>query len=338
MRPKGSAEELERRRLRAARLLQKGNGVREVGRLVGAAPSSVSRWKQELDEGGLEALKAKPHPGRPARLSTEQKKQLEHVLLKGPQAAGFATDLWTLPRIAKVIEHEFGVRYHPGHVWHVLRKMGWSCQKPERRARERDEPAIKQWRTEDWPNLKTNARDRGWSIVLIDESGFMLQPVVRRTWAPKGQTPIQYSWDRHDRLSVITAITVSPVRQRFGLYFRIHDHNITSVEVMDFLTKLHYCLRRKFIVVLDRLNAHRKAVRLLQTAHPDWFEEAWLPAYAPELNPVEMVWNHTKYADLANFIPENLNHLHQAVTESLEHTRTQGQLIRSCFQHARLEL
>ena len=76
------------------------------------------------------------------------------------------------------------------------------------------------------------ARDRGWSIVLIDESGFILQPVVRRTWAPKGQTPIQYSWDRHDRLSVISAITMSPVRQRFGLYFRIHRHNITFVEVM----------------------------------------------------------------------------------------------------------
>jgi len=173
---------------------------------------------------------------------------------------------------------------------------------------------------------------------LIDESGFMLQPVVRRTWAPKGQTPIQCSWDRHDRLSVITAITMSPVRQRFGLYFRIHRHNITFAEVMAFLTLLHRCLRRKFIVVLDRLNAHRKAVRLLQAAHPDWFEVAWLPAYAPELNPVEMVWNHTKYADLANFIPEDIHDLHQAVVASLDNTRTQGHLFRSFFKHAGLEL
>jgi transposase len=154
MRPKGSAKELETRRSLAARLLQEGMGVREVGRLVGAAPSSVSRWKQALDEGGLEALKGKPHPGRPARLSKEQKKQLEQVLLKGPQAAGFATDLWTLPRVTQVIEREFGVRYHPGHVWYILRDMGWSCQKPERRARERDEAAIEQWRTEEWPEVK----------------------------------------------------------------------------------------------------------------------------------------------------------------------------------------
>ena len=99
MRPKGSAKELEIRRLLSARLLQQGTGVREVGRLVGAAPSSVSRWKQALDEGGLEALKGKPHPGRPARLGAEQKKQLAQILLKGPQAAGFATDLWTLARV-----------------------------------------------------------------------------------------------------------------------------------------------------------------------------------------------------------------------------------------------
>lgn len=162
MRPKGSAKELETRRLLAGRLLQEGKGVREVGRLVGAAPSSVSRWKQELDEGGLEALKAKLHPGRPARLSTEQKKQLEQVLLRGAPAAGFATDLWTLARVAQVIEREFRVRYHPGHVWYILRDIGWSCQKPERRARERDEEAIEQWRTEDWPEAqKTHATEAG---------------------------------------------------------------------------------------------------------------------------------------------------------------------------------
>jgi tRNA U34 5-methylaminomethyl-2-thiouridine-forming methyltransferase MnmC len=185
---------------------------------------------------------------------------------------------------------------------------------------------------------KKRAHDQGWSIVLIDESGFMLHPVVRRTWAPKGKTPIQYSWDRHDRLSVISAITLSPVRQRLGLYFSIYSHNITFVEVMAFLTTIHRCLGRRFILVLDRLSAHRKAVRLLQAAHPDWFEVVWLPAYAPELNPVEMVWNRTKYTDLANFIPEDLHDLHQAVTTSLDNTRTQGDLIRSFFRHASLEL
>jgi transposase len=173
--------------------------------------------------------------------------------------------------------------------------------------------------------------------VLIDESGFMLQPVVRRTWAPRGQTPIQYSWDRHDRLSVIAGITVSPLQRRLGLYFQVHDHNITSEEVITFLYLLHRHLRRKFIVVMDRYSAHRKAVRLLREAKVDWFEVEWLPSYAPDLNPVEMVWNHTKYGDLANFIPDDVEELRQAVCTSMGDTRLNTHLIRSFFRHAQLE-
>lgn len=136
------------------RLLLEGKGVREVSRLTGAAPSSVCRWKEDLERGGLEALKAQPHPGRPARLTSQQKQELDGILLQGARAAGFSTDLWTLARVTEVIEHEFGVRYHPGHVWYILRDMGWSCQKPERRARERDEEAIAGWRKEEWPRVK----------------------------------------------------------------------------------------------------------------------------------------------------------------------------------------
>ena len=102
----------------------------------------------------MEALKAKPHGGRRSRLTPEQKKTLEQVLVEGSRATGFATDLWTLSRVARVIERLFGVKYHPGHVWYILRDMGWSCQKPERRARERDEVAIEGWRKCDWPRIK----------------------------------------------------------------------------------------------------------------------------------------------------------------------------------------
>lgn len=154
MRPKGSAEVLEARRLEAGRQLLAGKGIREVARLVKASPSSVKRWKEALEEGGLEALAAKPHPGRPPRLTAEQKEDLAAILLRGPRAAGFPTDLWTLPRIAKVIEVHFQVKYHPAHVWRILRGMGWSAQKPERRARERDEEAIRRWREEEWPRIK----------------------------------------------------------------------------------------------------------------------------------------------------------------------------------------
>jgi transposase len=173
----------------------------------------------------------------------------------------------------------------------------------------------------------------------MDETGFMLQPVVRRTWAPRGQTPIQYSWDRHDRLSAISALTLAPLRRRCGLYFQLHDDNIRFKAVMAFVRLVHRRLRRKFILVLDRANPHRKAIRLLSEAGVDWLEVEWLPPYAPDLNPVEMVWNHTKYADLANFLPHDVHDLHRAVTSSIGATRSAGaKLIRSFFAHAGLAL
>jgi transposase len=166
----------------------------------------------------------------------------------------------------------------------------------------------------------------------------MLQPVRRRTWAPTGKTPIQCSWDRHDRLSVISAITISPQRQRLGLYFRIHPNNIRSEQVVPFLGWLHRALARQFILVLDRYSVHPKSVRLLRAKHPGWFSTEWLPAYAPELNPTEQVWDHTKYSDLANFLPEAVAHLGKELESSLCQQRCKPQLLRSYFQHAKLIL
>lgn len=157
MRPKGSAAQLEARRHRAAALLRKGLGVREVARQVGASPSSVSRWEEAMKKGGSRALAAKAQPGRPARLSGPQKARLLQLLLQGPQAHGYASQLWTLPRVVQVIEKNFGISYHPAHVWKILRACGWSAQKPARLARERDDEQILRWRRRRWPDVKKGA-------------------------------------------------------------------------------------------------------------------------------------------------------------------------------------
>jgi transposase len=154
MRPKGSAETLEMRRRIAGEMLKKKMGIREVARLVHASPSSVLEWKRRLDEDGDAGLKARPVPGAPSRLKDEQKKALLDVLTKGAKASGYSTEIWTLERVAEVIKKLYGVSYHPSHVWRLLREANWSAQKPERRARERDEAKIKQWKEEDWPRIK----------------------------------------------------------------------------------------------------------------------------------------------------------------------------------------
>lgn len=154
MRPKGSAAELEVRRRLAVRLLSQGKSRSEVAELVGASLSSVKRWKAAWKKGGVEAIAAKPHPGRKPKLTNAQKRQLERMLLRGPRAAGFSGGLWTCSQVAEAIRRRFGVIYHVDHVPRILQSLGWSCQKPELRARERDEAAIERWRTREWPRIK----------------------------------------------------------------------------------------------------------------------------------------------------------------------------------------
>lgn len=154
MRPRGSPEALEQRRLRAIALLRGGMPPVEVARRVGADRRSVRRWRAAHRRGGLRGLAAKPAPGRPPKLDANAKLKLERRLLAGAQACGFPTDLWTCPRVAELIRREFGVRYHVDHLGRLLRSLGWTPQKPQRRARERDEAAIQRWIKADWPRIK----------------------------------------------------------------------------------------------------------------------------------------------------------------------------------------
>lgn len=172
--------------------------------------------------------------------------------------------------------------------------------------------------------------------MILDETGLMLQPLVRRTWAPSGQTPVMYSWDRHDRLSVIAALTLAARRRRIGLYFAVQDRNVTAEEVEAFLRQVQRHLRRSLIVILDRWSVHRKAAKAL--AGDDRFRVEWLPPYAPDLNPVEHVWGHTKYGDLANYIPQDLVDLRVELDGSMAQTRGRPELLRSFFHAAELEL
>lgn len=155
MRPLGSAEQLEKRRRKAIALLQSGKTYREVARITRAALSSVVRWQQAYHRDRRKGLAARPTPGRPSRLTGAQREQLRQWLLEGAGAAGYTTELWTLKRIAHLIESRFGIRYSLGGVWSLLREgLNWSSQKPERRARQRDERAIEQWKRTRWPNIK----------------------------------------------------------------------------------------------------------------------------------------------------------------------------------------
>lgn len=152
---------LEQRRDEAAVLLQQRVRPAEVARRLGVTRQSVSRWQTTLREHGRVGLRRAKRAGRPPALTAADLKRVERALKAGPEAQGYATGLWTLARVGQLIEAQCGVRYSKPWVWHLLRRLGWSCQRPTGQARERDEAAIRRWKRVEWPRLKKTPPAKG---------------------------------------------------------------------------------------------------------------------------------------------------------------------------------
>ena len=174
-------------------------------------------------------------------------------------------------------------------------------------------------------------------LVFLDESGFMLTPTVRRTLAPRGKTPILKRWDRHDRISAISAVTVSPKRRRLGLYFRLlpDDANAHGEDTVAFLRRLRGHLPGPMTVLWDRSNIHDRSrvVRAYLAGRPEIKTEK-LPGYAPETNPDELVWEHTKHGRLANFTPEDTAELRSALIAEFRRLHRRPELLSAFIRHA----
>jgi transposase len=153
---------LEKRRFQAVRLLEKNDlNQSEIARRLRVCRQTVNRWADELQTGGREALKKARHVGRKPELTETDRQSLQELLLQGPEKLGYETPLWTCARVAHLIDNQFGVEYHPGHVWKILDDLGWSCQRPVGRARERNEEAIRHWRRVEWPAMKKKPKKKG---------------------------------------------------------------------------------------------------------------------------------------------------------------------------------
>ena len=329
---------MEQRRRQAVQAVHAGDSVKDVARIMGVGPRSIYRW---LDlERVPDGLAAKPHPGPATRLSLEQQRELDRLLRQGAQAHGWPNQLWTTQRIAELIHRHFGVSLHHDHVGRFLRqRLKWSPQKPRRRARERDEDGIERWKRDTFPDIVIAAGRRNAHVVFLDESGFMLTPTVRRTWAPQGQTPLLSCWDRRDRLSAISCITVSPQQARLNFYFTVlpDNRNAKAADIVAFLRQLKGQLGGPFTVIWDGSNIHSrsKEVRAYLAKHSEIVAET-LPGYAPELNPDEGVWGWTKYGRLANLAATNTLELRRRIEDEFKQLRENRQLLGSFIWEADL--
>jgi transposase len=325
----------EWRRLRAVVLKQQGWHQRDIGRALGVSEETVSRWLARARDGGPAALRAQPRSGHPPKLSTAQKRLIPEFLRHGPEAYGFRGEVWTCARAARVIEEEFGVRYHKDHVGRLLKELRWTPQVPIERAIQRDDEAIERWRNEVWPELQRRARCERRTLVLADEAGFYLLPGVVRTYAPEGLTPVLREKLSRDHLSVMGGMTPEG-----KVYTLTRQESLTGMDSIEFLIHLGYVASDRLLVIWDGSPIHRRAeVQEFVSGTRGGVRLEPLPGYAPDLNPWdEGGWHHLKHVEMRNLVCLDLEQLHEEFHFAVGRLRHKPHLVRSFFAQAGLTI
>jgi transposase len=343
MRPEGTPLELQRRRRLAVARLAEGYSTEEVADFLDVTPRSVWRWLAAFRREGDGGLTARPGfgLGPPPKLTRTREKIVLRWLSDSPTEYGFPTDLWSAPHLARLIEQEFDVHFHPNYLSTWLRRRGYTPQKPRRVPRERDDRAIARWLARDWPRIKQKARRRGACLLLMDESGLLMAPLLRRSWAPRGHPPQSETKAGHrEKVSVVAALWLPPSRDRLHLaYQTLVNGYFTNVEVAEFLRGAVQGLPGPVIALWDGGTMHKGGpIRALVEESRGGLDIEPLPAYAPKLMPVEFLWRWLKYGRLCNFAPRDGCHLNEAVVRELDAIGDNQVLLSSFFHQSELPL
>jgi transposase len=322
--------------MRAWHLKQQGWAQRQIAAALGVTEGAVSRWLAAAEAEGPEALRTRSRGRPPAKLTDAQKRLIPDCLWHGPEAYGFRGEVWTCARVARVLEEEFGVTYHPDHVGRLLKELHWTPQVPITRAVQRDEEEIESWRTDVWPRLWQQARQERRTLVFADESGFYLLPGVVRTYSPEGLTPVVYEWQTRDHLSVMGGVT-PPGK----VYVLVRRESLNGLHTVELLLHLLRHAGPRLLVIWDRSPIHRRAeVKEFlgsKAGRGIWVEP--LPAYAPDLNPWDQgAWHHLKHVEMRNLVCLDLEELHLELHLAIGRLRQKKHLIPAFFASAGLKL
>jgi len=326
----------EWRRLRAVQLDRMGWLEVDIAAALGVNKGTVSRWLTIAAAEGAGALRAHPSAGHPPKLTTEQLQRIPEFLSYGAEAYGFRGEVWTCPRIAQVINLEFGVSYHQDHVSRLMKELGWTPQVPNTRAIQRDEVAIKRWRLETWPELRRKAVRERRTLVFVDESGFYLLPGIVRTYGPKGRTPVIDKLLTRDHLSVMAGFTPDG-----KLYTLVRAESLSSLHSVTFLEHVLRHAGRRLLVVWDGSPIHRwgEVPEYLSGPQGKKISVEPLPGYAPDLNPWDQGgWHHLKHVEMGNLSCMDLDELHLELHLAIGRLRQKPHLIRSFFAAAGLRI
>jgi transposase len=320
--------------MRALDLARQGWRQCDIAVALDASKGAVSRWLAAARRGGPEALRSHPAPGAAAKLTAEQFRLIPDFLWHGAEAYGFRGDAWTCGRVAGVVREEFGVSYSKSQVSRLLKRLGWTPQVPITRAIQRDEGAIARWRDEAWPALKARARRERRTPVFVDESGFYLLPGAVKTYSPRGRTPVLDEWQTRDHLSVMGGVTTEG-----KVYSLVRPTSLNGAHSIEFLLHLGRMVSGRVLVIWDGSPIHRRAeVQEFVAEANGGVRLESLPAYAPDLNPVEWLWRHLKEVELRNLTCLDLEQLHMELHLALGRVRQRQELVLSFFEGAGLKL
>jgi transposase len=341
MRSAGPTAVQEYRRCLAVQRVTEGHSPQEVADFLGVDARSVRRWLAAYRRQGGAGLTARSGAGRPPQLTTTQEKIVLRWLSDSPTEHGFTTELWSAGRLSQLIKADLGAHFHPHYLAAWLRQRGYTPQKPQRVPREKDNDAIAQWLAQDWPRIKNKARRRGACLLLLDESGLLMAPLVRRSWALRGHPPTLKQKSGHrEKVSVAAAFWLPPARDRVCLaYQSLVNGYYLNVEVAEFLNAAVAGLPAPVIVLWDSGSMHKGGpIRAAVEESGGRLDIEPLPPYASTLMPVEFLWRWLKYGRLCNFAPRDAQDLNEAVHRELDAIRDNHALLTSFFHQSDLPL
>ena len=282
---------LEALRMRAVQQIEDGAHPEDVADALGMNRSTVYGWLAKYREGGIEALKAKPVPGRPPKLSGAQLQRLYRLVVgNDPRQLQFEFALWTRDMVRELIRREFDVRLSPVSVGRLLRKLGFSPQRPLWRAWQQNPEAVARWKAEELPAIRREAARVGATIWFADEAGIRSDYHAGTTWAPVGQTPVVKTTGARHAVNLVSAVTANG-----QLRFACYAGRFTAATFLDFCTRLLRDAPGPVFLVVDGHPTHKaKKVQRFVASTQGRLRIFTLPGYSPELNPDEWVWKNVK--------------------------------------------
>lgn len=321
---------LETIRLMAVERVREGERAAEVIEAYGFNRTTIYKWlKAAFRPGvGIKALRSTKATGRPRSLSPAQERRVfRWINGRDPRQYGLDFGLWTRAVVAELIEKKFGVHLGVSAVGELLAKLGLTPQKPLQRAYQRDPQAIERWQRETYPAIARKAKRQGAEVFFWDESGFRADTVHGKTWGVRGQTPGVQRPGQRPSISAASAVTAQG-----AFWFCVYEGALNGERFVELLKKMMHRRRKPVHLILDSLPAHKRAIVSEYVASTERrLTLHFLPGYAPDLNPDELVWSHIKRTGTGRRPLQKGEKLREKITEQLAKLQQLPSLIRSFF-------